>query len=53
MGKHEKLEDQLSSFTGQEGGHARDVRVDAMVWPVFKSMTARGTKKPCKRGFRD
>lgn len=36
VGKHEKLEEQLASFTGQEGGHARDDRADAFCWPIFK-----------------
>ncbi|RKG99210.1 terminase large subunit domain-containing protein [Corallococcus carmarthensis] len=36
VGKHEKLEEQLGKFTGAPGGHARDDRVDAMVWPIYK-----------------
>ncbi|QDE90139.1 large terminase [Myxococcus xanthus] len=36
VGKHKQLEEQLAKFTGQEGGHARDDRVDALCWPVFK-----------------
>ncbi|NTX59553.1 DNA-packaging protein [Myxococcus sp. CA051A] len=36
VGKHPKLEEQLAKFTGQEGGHARDDRVDALCWPIFK-----------------
>ncbi|MFY1829126.1 terminase large subunit domain-containing protein [Myxococcus fulvus] len=35
VGKHPKLEEQLAKFTGQEGGHARDDRVDAMCWPIY------------------
>ena len=38
VGKHHKLEDQLQKFTGQAGGHARDDRVDAMVWPIYLYM---------------
>jgi phage terminase large subunit-like protein len=36
VGKHDKLEEALTSFTGEAGGHARDDRVDACVWPVFR-----------------
>ncbi|RKH08728.1 large terminase [Corallococcus sp. CA047B] len=36
VGKLDKLEEQLSKFTGAPGGHARDDRVDAMVWPIYK-----------------
>jgi phage terminase large subunit-like protein len=36
VGKHHALEKQLGSFTGQEGGHARDDRADAFAWPIFK-----------------
>jgi phage terminase large subunit-like protein len=35
VGRHHKLEDQLSNFTGQEGGHGRDDRADAFAWPIF------------------
>ncbi len=35
VGRHQRLEDQLSRFTGQEGGHARDDRADAFAWPIF------------------
>lgn len=35
VGKHHHLEDQLSKFTGKEGGHARDDRADAFAWPIF------------------
>ncbi|WNG49193.1 DNA-packaging protein [Archangium minus] len=35
VGKHHKLEDQLSKFTGQEGGHGRDDRADAFAWPIY------------------
>ncbi|NBD09262.1 terminase large subunit domain-containing protein [Corallococcus silvisoli] len=36
VGRHDKLEEQLGKFTGAPGGHARDDRVDAMVWPIYK-----------------
>lgn len=36
VGKHYHLEKQLGSFTGQEGGHARDDRADAFAWPIFR-----------------
>lgn len=36
VGKHDKLEEALTSFTGAAGGHSRDDRVDACVWPIFK-----------------
>ncbi|RJS19570.1 large terminase [Corallococcus sp. H22C18031201] len=36
VGRHKELEEQLAKFTGAAGGHARDDRVDAMVWPIFK-----------------
>lgn len=29
VGRHEKLEEQIASLTGQEGGYARDDRADA------------------------
>lgn len=35
VGKHHKLEKQLSEFTGQEGGHGRDDRADAFAWPIY------------------
>lgn len=35
VGKHHKLEEQLSKFTGQDGGHGRDDRADAFAWPLF------------------
>ncbi|MFP2960274.1 terminase large subunit domain-containing protein [Myxococcus sp. 1LA] len=35
VGRHKQLEEQLAKFTGAEGGHARDDRVDAMCWPIF------------------
>lgn len=36
VGHFQALEQQLSSFTGAEGGHARDDRADAFVWPLYK-----------------
>ena len=36
VGKHHKLEEQLSKFTGQEGGHGRDDRADAFAWPIYR-----------------
>lgn len=36
VGKHDKLEGMLATFTGQDGGHSRDDRVDAFCWPIFK-----------------
>ncbi|HYH96019.1 terminase large subunit domain-containing protein [Hyalangium sp.] len=35
VGRHHKLEKQLSEFTGAEGGHGRDDRADAFAWPIF------------------
>lgn len=35
VGKHHRLEEQLSKFTGQDGGHGRDDRADAFAWPIF------------------
>jgi phage terminase large subunit-like protein len=35
VGKHHKLEEQLSKFTGQDGGHGRDDRADAFAWIVY------------------
>lgn len=35
VGKHHKLEEQLRTFTGAEGGHGRDDRADAFAWPIF------------------
>ncbi|MBJ6762798.1 DNA-packaging protein [Myxococcaceae bacterium JPH2] len=43
VGRHKDLEEQLSRFTGQAGGHARDDRVDAMVWPIYKHVVRRRT----------
>lgn len=41
VGRHWKLENQLSKFTGQAGGHARDDRCDAMIWPIWKYIARR------------
>ncbi|NOJ83450.1 terminase large subunit domain-containing protein [Myxococcus xanthus] len=41
VGRHKQLEEQLAKFTGQEGGHARDDRVDALCWPIFKYVVKR------------
>ncbi|WAM28519.1 terminase large subunit domain-containing protein [Myxococcus sp. NMCA1] len=41
VGRHKKLEEQLGKFTGAEGGHARDDRVDAMCWPIYKYVVKR------------
>lgn len=53
VGRHHKLEEQLSKFTGQEGGHGRDDRADAFAWPIYKYVVrqrknagALGTKEP-------
>lgn len=35
VGKHHRLEEQLSRFTGQEGGHGRDDRADAFAWVIY------------------
>ncbi len=45
VGKHKQLEEQLPKFTGAEGGHARDDRVDAMCWPIFKYVVKRRKNK--------
>lgn len=39
VGKHHALEDQLSKFTGQDGGHGRDDRADAFAWPLYLWVT--------------
>jgi len=41
VGKHDKLEKQLATFTGQEGGHGRDDRADAFAWPIYKYVVRR------------
>jgi phage terminase large subunit-like protein len=43
VGRHERLEKQLSKFTGAEGGHSRDDGPDAFAWPIYKYV-ARSTK---------
>lgn len=55
VGKHHQLEAQLNKFTGGAGGHARDDRVDAMVWPISQYAVVRrggdaGTGKPSADG---
>lgn len=35
VGHFQALEQQLSTFTGAEGGHARDDRADAFCWPLY------------------
>jgi hypothetical protein len=45
VGKHHELEEQLGGFTGNPGGHQRDDRVDAMVWPLWKYVVRRQKNK--------
>jgi phage terminase large subunit-like protein len=52
VGRPHQLEAQLSKFTGANGGHARDDRVDAMVWPISQyavvQRTAAAGSSPAK-----
>jgi phage terminase large subunit-like protein len=45
VGKHHELEGQLERFTGADGGHQRDDRVDAMVWPIWRYVVRRNKNK--------